>query len=108
MKSYVANIDARDIATTSFTIRKLAHWIKQQITHKFKSCKLQQKICSESKRHSEKRQRSLETSINRKIALNFPTAARCIGQYAGLRRVGSGFDAVLGFEFMHFPMSISG
>ena len=46
-------------------------------------------------------------SINRKIALN-SAAAWCIGQYAGLRRVGSGFDIALGFDFMHFLMSVSG
>ena len=45
-------------------------------------------------------------SANRKIALNPATAAWCIGQYAGLRRLG--FDAALGFDFMHFLMSISG
>ena len=46
-------------------------------------------------------------SINRKIARYSASAAWCIGQYAGLRRVGSGFDAAIGFDFMHF-MSISG
>ena len=39
--------------------------------------------------------------------MNFATAAWCIGQYAGLRRVGSEFDAASGFDFMHFLMSIS-
>ena len=47
-------------------------------------------------------------SINRKNALNSATAAWCIGQYAGLRRMGSGIDAALGFDFMYFLMSISG
>ena len=47
-------------------------------------------------------------SINRKIALIWATVAGCIGQYAGLRRKGSGFDAALGLDFMHFLMSISG
>ena len=46
-------------------------------------------------------------SINKKIALYFATAAWCNVQYAGLRRKGSGFDAALGFDFMHF-MSILG
>ena len=50
-------------------------------------------------------------SINRKIALNSATAAWCCGQYARLRRKGwgsmqrlslrLGFDAALGFDFMH-------
>ena len=47
-------------------------------------------------------------SINGKIALNSASAASCIGQYAELRRVESGFDAALGFDFMHFLMSITG
>ena len=47
-------------------------------------------------------------SINRKIALNSATAAWFIGQFAGLRRKGSGIDAALGFDIMHFLMSISG
>ena len=47
-------------------------------------------------------------SISRKTALTLTTAAWCIGQYAGLRRKGSGFDAALGFDFMHFLISISG
>ena len=47
-------------------------------------------------------------STNRKIALNFATTAWCISQYAGLRRVGSGFDAALSFDFIHFLMSASG
>ena len=47
-------------------------------------------------------------SKNRKVALNSVTAAWCISQYAGLRRKGSGFDAALGFDLMHFLMSISG
>ena len=46
--------------------------------------------------------------MNTKIALISATAARCIGQYAGLRRKGSWFDAALGFDFMHFLLSISG
>ena len=41
-------------------------------------------------------------STNRKIALISATAAWCVGQYAGLRRVESRFDAALGFDFMHF------
>ena len=41
-------------------------------------------------------------SINRKIALIAAIAAWCIGQYAGLRRKGWGFDALLGFDLMHF------
>ena len=32
---------------------------------------------------------------------NSATAAWCIGQYAGLRRKWSGFDAALGFDFIH-------
>ena len=55
-----------------------------------------------------KTQGFIEISINGKIALNNVTAAWCIGQYAGLRRTGSGFDAALGIDFMHFLMSISG
>ena len=47
-------------------------------------------------------------SINRKSALNSATAVNCIGQYAGLRRMRLGFDAALGFNFMHFLMTISG
>ena len=47
-------------------------------------------------------------SINRKIALNSASAAWCIGQYAELQRVRSGFDAALGFDFMHFLTSTSG
>ena len=47
-------------------------------------------------------------SINRKVALISTAAPWCIGQYAGLRREGSGFDAALSFEFMHFLISISG
>ena len=46
-------------------------------------------------------------SINRKIALIAAIAAWCIGQYAGLRRKGWGFDAVLGFDLMHFFTSIA-
>ena len=40
-------------------------------------------------------------SINRKIALHAATAAWCFGQNSGLRRMGSGFDAALGFNFIH-------
>ena len=47
-------------------------------------------------------------NINRKIALYSATAARCNGRYVGLQGVGSGFDAALGFDFMHFLVSISG
>ena len=39
-------------------------------------------------------------SINRKIALNFATAAWYIGQYAGLRRKRWGFHAALGFDLI--------
>ena len=42
------------------------------------------------------------------IALNSASVEWCIGQYAGLLRVGSGFAAALGFDFMHFLISISG
>ena len=47
-------------------------------------------------------------SINRKIARNSATAAWWIGQYDGLRGKGSGFVSALGFDFMHFHMSLSG
>ena len=47
-------------------------------------------------------------SINRKIALNSATAAWCNGQCAGLRRVGLGLDAAVGYDFMHILVSISG
>ena len=47
-------------------------------------------------------------SINRKIARIYATAAWYIGRFAGLRRMRSGFDAALGFDFMHFRMFISG
>ena len=47
-------------------------------------------------------------SINRKIALNFATAAWYIGQYAGLRRKRWGFHAALGFDFKHLLVCISG
>ena len=43
-------------------------------------------------------------SINKKIALTSAVAAWFIGQYAGLRRKGSGCDAVLGFDFMHLRL----
>ena len=46
-------------------------------------------------------------NVNRKTTLISATAAWCIGQYAGPRRKGSGCDAALGFDFMHFLMSIS-
>ena len=39
-------------------------------------------------------------SMNRKIVLSPATAAWCIGQYAGLLRLGYGFDAALGFDFI--------
>ena len=35
-----------------------------------------------------------------KIALNIATAAWCNGQYAGLLRIGCGFDTALGFDFI--------
>ena len=45
--------------------------------------------------------------INRKTALILATVVWYIGQYAELRRVASWCDAALGFNFMHFFMSIS-
>ena len=42
------------------------------------------------------------------IELISATAAWCIGQYAGLRRKGSGLDAAIGLDCTHFFMSISG
>ena len=46
-------------------------------------------------------------SISRKIALISAITAWCIAQYRGLPREGSGFYVALGFNFMHFLMSIS-
>ena len=50
----------------------------------------------------------LDRNEYRKTALISVTAACFIGQYAGLRCKGSGFDATLGFDFMHFLMCNSG
>ena len=44
-------------------------------------------------------------SINKKNCTDF---GKCFGQHAGLRRKELGFNAALGFDFMHFLMSISG
>ena len=41
-----------------------------------------------------------EYGINRRIVQISATAAWCVGQYAGLLRVVSGFDAALGFGFI--------
>ena len=42
----------------------------------------------------------MEMSMNRKISLKTATAAWCIGQYAGLLCIGSGFDVALSFDFI--------
>ena len=47
-------------------------------------------------------------TINGKIALKTATAAWCRGQYAERLRIGPGFDAALGFNFIQQLISILG
>ena len=41
----------------------------------------------------------IKMPINRKVVLKIATASWCIDQYAGLLRMGYGFNAALGFDF---------
>ena len=47
-------------------------------------------------------------SINGKIAPISAATAWCIDEHVGQRHKRSGFDAAVGFDFMHVRISISG